>query len=131
MASPERVWRALTEPSEVSAWDGVEPLSVPGGYPLAGQRARWRTRVGPIPLVLHDRVTAVETGRRLASVIDVGFVHVEEEYRLAPGPSGTVLVSDNVVRSRVRGLDTLAVWTARRAIEASMRRLRLHCEAEA
>ena len=128
-ASPERVWHALTEPAEVSAWDGVEPLSVPAGYPLAGQHARWRTRAGPVPLVLHDRVTAVDAGRRLASVIDVGFVHVEEEYRLAPAPGGTVLVSDNAVRARVPGLDALAAWTARRAIEASMRRLRLHCEA--
>jgi uncharacterized protein YndB with AHSA1/START domain len=128
-ASPERVWRALTDPAEVSAWDGVEPLTVPAGYPLSGQHARWRTRVGPIPLVLHDRVTTVEPGRRLASVIDVGYVHLEEEYRLVPAGGGTVLVSDNGVRARVPGLGHLAAWTARRAIEASMVRLRRHCEA--
>ena len=34
IAAPiERVWRALTIPEEVRAWDGVVPLDVPIDYP--------------------------------------------------------------------------------------------------
>jgi uncharacterized protein YndB with AHSA1/START domain len=127
-APPERVWRALTDPTEVSIWDGVVPRAVPAGYPVPGQHARWRTRVGPVPLTLHDRVRVVDEGRRLASDIDVGFVHVEEEYRLEPTADGTRLVSDNAVRSRLPGLGGLADRMVRRSAEAALARLRELCD---
>jgi hypothetical protein len=133
-APPERVWRALTEPDAVAAWDELAPLEVPAGYPAPGQHARWRTRVGPLRLTLHDRVGAVAPERRLASVIDVGFVRVEEEYRLealdGPGsqPAGTRLVSDNLVHSRLPGLGRLADRLVRHSVVMSMDRLRQFCE---
>lgn len=129
MASPARVWQALTVPDEVGAWDELEPLDVPDGYPAAGQHARWRTRAGRLPLVLHDRVQLVEAQSRLASVIDVGFVHLEEEYRLVSEDGGTLLVSDSQVRARVPGLGRLAERAVRRSVEASMARLGRFCEA--
>jgi uncharacterized protein YndB with AHSA1/START domain len=128
-AAPARVWRALTVPDEVSAWDGVVPVDVPAGYPRAGQHARWRSPVGPLRLTLHDRVRTVDSGRRLAAGIDVGFVHVDEEYRLTPGPGGgTTLVTDDEARSKVPGLDWLAGRLTRANVVASMARLKAFCE---
>lgn len=127
-ASPARVWRALTEPGEVTAWDGVVPLAVPAGYPAPGQHARWRTRVGPVAVTLHDRVQAVDPEHRLSSVIAVGFVRVAEEYRLVPDGGGTLLVSENDVRATVLGLGRVATGMVRRSIEGSMARLRHLCE---
>jgi uncharacterized protein YndB with AHSA1/START domain len=130
IAAPvERVWRALTDPAEVTAWDGVEPLDVAGDYPVVGQHARWRSALGPLRLTLHDRITAVEPLERFAARIDVAFVHVEEEYRLARAGGGTRLVTDDDVSSRVPGLGWLAVRLTRANVTRSMARLRAHCEA--
>jgi uncharacterized protein YndB with AHSA1/START domain len=127
-AAPARVWRALTEPGEVSQWDGAVPIAVPDGYPAAGHDARWQVRFGPLRVSLHDRVRVVEPGVRFASTIDVGFVHLLEEYRLTETSEGTRLVSDNQVSSRVPGLGPLARRLARSAVETSMTRLKAFCE---
>ncbi|HEX5613847.1 MAG TPA: SRPBCC family protein, partial [Acidimicrobiia bacterium] len=80
-------------------------------------------------LVLHDRISVVDPPVRFAARIDVGFVHVEEEYRLAPTPDGgTELVTDDDVSSRVPGLGWLAVALTKRNVATSMARLRAHCE---
>ena len=126
---PERVWRALTDPAEVHAWDGVTAVSVPAGYPAPGQHARWESRTGPVRMALHDRVRVVDAPTRFASTIDVAFVHVEEEYRLDQQDLGTRLVSDNLVSSRLPGLGWLAVVLTRRNVSASMTRLASFCEA--
>ena len=124
-----RVWRALTSPDEVATWDGVVPVDVPAGYPRAGQHARWRSRFGPLCLTLHDRVESVEEGRRLAATIDVGFVHVDEEYRLCAGPGGgTTLVTDDDARSTVPGFSWLAGRLTRANVVSSMARLQSFCE---
>jgi carbon monoxide dehydrogenase subunit G len=129
-----RVWRALTDPSEVERWDGVRAVAVPEGYPAPGQYARWSTSAGPLHLTLHDRVRVVEPTERFASTIDVGFVHVEEEYRLRPSGLGTLLVSDNAVSARpvgsagVLGIGRLAAWLTGRNVGASMARLKAFCE---
>ena len=62
--SVERVWRALTVPAEVVQWDSgiVEPIDAPPDYPQPGQHVRWRYRLGPVPLILHDRPTEVLRG---------------------------------------------------------------------
>jgi uncharacterized protein YndB with AHSA1/START domain len=126
--SPARVWRALTIPSEVQAWSGVTTCDVPEGYPAAGQHARWFSKVGPVRLVLHDRVRVVDRATRLAASIAVGFVRIEEEYRLEPQGPGSELVSANEVRSSVLGLGWLAAWLTRADVEASMQRLKEFCE---
>jgi len=120
-AAPARVWRALTDPAAVTAWDGAVPLDVPPGYPRPGQQARWRTRLGPVPVTLHDRVMAVEPERRLAAALTYGPVRVDEEYRLAPGRAGgTVVVCDNLVRSSVPGGGALAAAAVRRSSRAAL-----------
>jgi len=122
------VWEALTVPARVSAWDGVEPVDVPPGYPAPGQHARWRARLGPLRLTLHDRVRAVDPGLCLASTIDVAFVHVEERYTLAETAGGTRVTSDNAVSSPVPGLSPLAHRLTRTNVAASMDRLKAYCE---
>jgi hypothetical protein len=134
-APTARVWRAICEPSEVRGWDGVEPLDVPAGYPRPGQHARWRLRVGLVPLVLHDRVARVEPESVLGARITVGFVDLDEMYTLrALDASRTELVSDNIVRPRWRavpGLGALAARTTRANVTASMDALRRWCEGDA
>ena len=70
----------------------------------------------------------VERATRFASSIAVGFVRVEEEYRLTPQGPGCTLVSDNEVRSAVPGLDWLAVRLTKANVESSMNRLKEFCE---
>ena len=129
-APPARVWRALTVPAEVAAWDGVEPLDVPEDYPQPGQHARWRSWFGPVGLTLHDRISVIDDERRMVAEIDLAFVHVDEEYRLLAGPDGTTttLVTDDAVRSHVPGLGWLAIRLAQADVASSMGRLRQHCE---
>lgn len=131
-APPERVWRALTEPSEVTEWDGAVPIAIPEGYPAPGQHALWRTRLGPLPVKLHDRVRCVEPRSRLKSTIDFGFVHFEEEYTLNPlrQDHGVALKSDNAVSSRIPGLSWLADRIVRSGVAASMERLSELCARE-
>jgi uncharacterized protein YndB with AHSA1/START domain len=127
-ASADRVWRALTVPSEVQRWDGVIPSDVAENYPTAGQDARWSTKAGPLRLTLHDRIRVVDPPRRFASSISVGFVHVEEEYRLQSCGHGSELVSANEVRSSIPGLGWLALRLTKSNVEMSMERLKAFCE---
>jgi hypothetical protein len=79
--------------------------------------------------MLHDRIVAVEENRRFNSLIDIGFVHVDEEYVLTPSAEGaTTLVTDDDVRSRIPGLGWLAVRLTRANVDASMSRLKNYCE---
>jgi len=130
-AHPTRVWRALTVPAEVARWDGVVPTAVPDDYPVVGQHARWRTKIGFLGLTLHDRVRVVDEERCLASTIDVGIVHVEERYTLEATAAGTRLTSDNEVRSRLPGLGRLALRLGASGVRSSMARLVTHCETPA
>jgi len=122
------VWEALTVPARVSVWDGVEPVDVPAGYPAPGHHARWRTRLGPLRLTLHDRVEAVDPFVSLVSAIDVAFVHLHERYTLTDTAGRTRVASDNEVSSSVPGLTPLALRLARANVTASMDRLKSYCE---
>jgi uncharacterized protein YndB with AHSA1/START domain len=123
----ERVWRALCDPAEVQAWDGAKPIDVPAGYPQPGQHARWRVAVGPIGVVLHDRVSAVDAPQRLAARITYAFVDIDEEYRLATHGGTTTVTSDNDVRSRPPGFGRLAAALTRRSVQSALERLAQHC----
>ena len=133
IAAPvEKVWNALTVPDEVAVWDGVSALDVPADYPQVGHHALWRSAFGPLRLTLHDRILVVEERRRMAATIDIGFIHVDEEYRLDPrSEGGTMLVTDDEVRSRVPGLTWVAVRLTRANVVSSMERLKEFCERSA
>jgi uncharacterized protein YndB with AHSA1/START domain len=84
-SEPQRVWRALTEPDEVVAWDErmLSAVGEPNGYPFAGQHVRWRYRLGSVPVVLHERPREISPTQRLSSSFSVGSLHFEQTYTLS------------------------------------------------
>lgn len=139
VASPERVWRALTVPAEVVRWDTgvVEPLDAPPDYPRAGQHVRWRYQLGPLRLVLHDRPTEVAVGSRLRSSIRLGPFDFDETYELTPlGSSSTRLTAELSLESRVPMVGALLERIvgrplARSIVSTSLEAIRRHCEGSA
>jgi hypothetical protein len=135
-ASVERVWRALTVPAEVVEWDSgiVEPIDAPSNYPEPGQHVRWRYRLGPLPLILHDRPTEVVSASVLRSSIQLGPFHFDETYQLQPLDSSTTwLRARLVVSSAVPVFGSLLARLvgaplARATVRSSLEAIRLHCE---
>jgi hypothetical protein len=87
-AERDRVWRALTTPSELIRWDDqiVELLDSAPGYPQLGQQVRWRCRIGAVPIVVHQTIQEVQPGERLQSAISRGVFCFDETYTLADEP---------------------------------------------
>jgi uncharacterized protein YndB with AHSA1/START domain len=81
-----RVWRALTEPGELVAWDErlLAPVESPSEYPVSGQLVRWRCRLGSVQLVMHERHQAVVPGKRLRSIVSMGSMRFDQTYTLLP-----------------------------------------------
>lgn len=84
-AERDRVWRALTTPSEVTRWDDqvVELLDPLPDFPQLGQQVRWRCRIGSVPIVVHQTIREVQPGERLQSSISRGVFCFDEIYTLA------------------------------------------------
>jgi len=84
-AERDRVWRALTTPSELIRWDEqiIELLDPVPDYPQLGQQVRWRCRIGSIPIVVHQTIQEVQPGERLQSAISRGVLCFDETYTLA------------------------------------------------
>ena len=134
-ASPARVWRALCDPAEVAQWDsGVEEaLDAPGDYPQPGQHVRWRYRLGPWPLRLHDRPQEVSEGRLLRSLIAIGPVRIDETYTLSAAGMGTRLTASLSVRTALPVIGPLVerLFVARQSeatVEQSLAAIKRHCE---
>lgn len=133
---PDRVWRALTNPAEVVCWDTgvVEPLDAPRDYPRVGQHVRWRYRLGPLPLVLHDRPTRVEPVSLLRSSIRLGPFDFDETYTLrSTGTSTTELTADLSVSGAVPIVGSLLERVlgeplARSTVRTSLAAIKRHCE---
>ena len=85
-AEHSRVWRALTDPTELVAWDErlLAPVDEPGNYPFSGQHLRWRYRMGKVQLVMHDRPLEVVAGERLRRAISLGSMRYEQTFSLQP-----------------------------------------------
>jgi hypothetical protein len=141
-APPARVWRALCDPTEVVQWDTgvVAALDAPADYPRPGQHVRWRYANGPFRL-LHDRPQQVTPERTLRSLIAIGPARFDETYTLEPCDSSTALATGGGCRLTA----SMKVWTAvplfgwpferlyagpqaRRAVAASLRAIKAHCE---
>jgi hypothetical protein len=139
MAPPIRVWRALTTPSEVVCWDTgvVESLDAPADYPAPGQHVRWRYRLGPLRLTLHDRPTEVEPCARLRSSIRLGPFDFDEIYTLSRlDSSGTRLEAKLSLSSRTPVIGALLERLvgqplARSTVRGSLAAIRRHCEQSA
>ena len=105
-ADPARVWRALTTPDELIAWDerilaAVEP---PDHYPFRGQHVRWRYQLGGVQLVMHDRPLEVTSPERLRRTMHIGSLRYEQTFSLTPEPGapprtrlGMKLIASNSV----------------------------------
>ncbi len=136
VADSDRVWRALSIPAEVICWDTgvVEPLDAPPDYPSAGQHVRWRYRLGPLPLILHDCPTRVESGSLLRSSIRLGPFDFDETYTLRDkGASATQLTAELSVASAVPVLGSLLERIvgqplARSTVRNSLAAIKRHCE---
>lgn len=83
-ANRERVWRALTEPAELVAWDDRSLTSGehPNDYPFAGQHVQWRYRLGGVPVVLHENPLEISRLERLTSALRIGSLRFEQTYTL-------------------------------------------------
>ena len=135
-ADRERVWRALTVPTEVVCWDTgvIEPLDAPPDYPRTGQHVRWRYRLGPLPLTLHDRPSQVEPTSILRSSIRLGPFDFDETYTLRDeGPAVTVLSAEMSLTGTVPILGPLLERTvgqplARSTVRSSLAAIKRHCE---
>jgi len=84
-AERNRVWRALTTPSELIGWDDqlVSLLDPAPDYPQPGQQVRWRYRIGSVPVVIHQTIQEIQPGERLQSAISRGVFCFDETYTLA------------------------------------------------
>ncbi len=84
-ADRQRVWRALTTPSELIQWDEriLELLEPAPDYPRPGQHIRWRYRLGTVPIVMHDRPLEVSTYEMLRSKLSLGLLSLESTHSLA------------------------------------------------
>ncbi len=84
-AERDRIWRALTTPSELIRWDDqlVALLDPAPDYPQLGQKVRWRYRIGSVPIVVHQTIQEVHPGERLQSTISRGVFCFDEMYTLA------------------------------------------------
>ncbi len=135
-ADAERVWRALSIPAEVVCWDTgvVEPLDAPPDYPRPGQHVRWRYRLGPLPLILHDRPTQVEPVSILRSSIRLGPLDFDETYTLRDkGSFATQLTAELSLASTFPILGSLferivAQPFARSTVRTSLAAIKRHCE---
>lgn len=133
-ADPERVWRALTTPEELVAWDEriLAPVEAPERYPFSGQHVRWRYRLGGVQLVMHDRPLEVSWPERLRRTLHVGSLRYEQTFTLCaePGPSprtrlsiktvaenSVPVVGDVVDRFEVRRITTAHVDQTLRSLQ--------------
>lgn len=134
-AAPARVWRALTDPAEVVVWDTgiVAPIDAPPDYPRPGQHVRWRYRLGPLPLVLHDRPTEVVPTTTLRSSIRLGPFDFDETYTLRADGATTRLTADLSLTSTVAVVgplleELIGAPLARSTVRLSLAAIRRHCE---
>ena len=94
-ADRERVWRALTTPSELIRWDEriVALLDPAPDYPNPGQSIRWRYRIGSVEIEVHQTIREIQPQERLQSAISLGLFRFDETY---------TLTSENAAPDRTR-----------------------------
>ena len=90
-ADPQRVWRALTLPSECIAWDEnlLSALDSQEKYPTPGRTMRWRYHLGSVPIVMKEVPIEVIPGRKLHSKITLGSLQFDQTYTLGPEHDST------------------------------------------
>jgi hypothetical protein len=137
-ADRPRVWRALTDPAQVAAWDAsvIAPIDVPPDYPKPGQHVRWRAQMNGLPIILHDHPIEVSVNERLRSSIAMGLFRFDETYTLMDdllGAGRTRLMMKVVISSEIAvvggSLDRFAVrQQATALVSTTLRAIRQWCE---
>jgi hypothetical protein len=135
----DRVWRALTSPSELIRWDErklslEEPVN---GYPSTEHAARWRYQLGSVAVELFDQPLEVMPRQRLRHAMSIGSSFAFEEIytlvddgggentrlslRLASSSNSIPLVGGTLDRFDVRRL-------ASEIVDGSLRSIQKWCE---
>ena len=128
----DRVWRALTDPDEIVAWDErmLAPADDLSRYPFSGQHVRWRYRLGSVQLVMHDRPLEIDPPRRLRSRMNTGSMGYERTFNLQPespqrtrlsmrlvAPNSIPLLGESIDRFDVRQMSTEQVDSTLHAVQ--------------
>jgi hypothetical protein len=148
----DRVWHALTDPAERPLWDERILGEVSLARDLAKKKrqkptatnalrvARWRFRLGNVPLVMLEEVVEEEPGERLVGRVAMGSMHFDQTFSLRreddeSGPRtrlGMKLVARNqiaVIGEVVQRLDVQKIVIE--YIDTTLRQVQKHCEADA
>jgi uncharacterized protein YndB with AHSA1/START domain len=136
-----RVWFALTDPAELIRWDErlVSLLEPPDEAPHAGQRVRWRYKLGSTTVVLRNELIEVVPGERLRSSTSLGLFRFDETFTLCSetGDSERTrlrhkLVAENSIPIVGGLLDRFAVRRlAAQIVDSKLRSLQKWCENQA
>jgi uncharacterized protein YndB with AHSA1/START domain len=151
IAAPrDRVWRALADPAERTAWDdrvlGEVTLSSEAARRgsrhrrserTRGERLQWRYRMGNVPLVMHDERTHVEPEERIESRISIGSMHFDQTLTFAREQDpdaqrtrlGMKLIAHNsiaVIGEVVPRLDVQKL--VMEYVDTTLRQVQKHCE---
>ena len=88
-ADRRRVWRAISDPNELVAWDThlLAPIEATDEYPTPGSCVRWRYLLESIPLVMHDKIIEVASPSRLRRKLRVGSLAYDQTLALADEPA--------------------------------------------
>lgn len=134
----DRVWRALTDPAEVVAWDPrmLALIDEPSSGLLAHGEVRWRYRLGPVQTVLCERASAVVPPERFCAQRRVGSMRFEQTFCLyeenvdAPRTRLSMkVVADNRVPVLGDVVDRFAVRRmATLHVDDTLRSVRTWCE---
>lgn len=142
-ADPQRVWSALTVPSECLAWDenllsALDPMDT---YPAPGRTYRWRYRMGSVPIIMKDQPVEVVPGRKLHSKVTLGSLQFDQTFTLAlehdepsDTDSGKTLLGMKVIASNSAAVlgTTIDRFEIRRItvdrVDATLRAITKWCE---
>jgi len=148
----DRVWRALTDPSERPEWDErvLGPVTLARRNVKSKRRrtvstpalrkADWRFRLGSVPLVMHEEVVDENPNERLVGRISMGSMQFDQTLTLhceddESGPQtrlGMKLVAHNqiaVIGEVVQRLDVQKLVIE--YVDTTLRQVQKHCEAGA
>ena len=148
-ASSDRVWQALTDPSERVAWDERVLGEVASSRrPHLNRRkaentagkSQWRFVLGGIPLVMREEIVESEARQRMVSRISIGSMHFDQTLTLhreddETGPR-TRLSMKLIARNRIAVIGEVVERLNVQKIvieyvDATLRQVQKHCEADA